>query len=72
MADQRAKLDSGCGRAEQKLCARIYHGQVVLLGLSVYLACSLLLGALLTFPAYVVLADAGPVAFDSVLRRTIF
>jgi uncharacterized protein len=71
MADQRVKLDSGRGRADQELRARAYHGQVALLGLSVYLALALILGALLAFPAYVVLADAGPVAFDSVLRRTI-
>ena len=41
---------------------------LVLLGLSVYLALSLV-GALLTFPVYVALVDGGQVAFDSVLRR---
>ena len=47
------------------------HVLFVLLGLSVYLVLSLVLGALLTFPVYVALVDGGQVAFDSVLRRVV-
>ncbi len=51
--------------------AVLRHVLFALLGLSVYVALSLFLGALLTFPIYVALVDGGQVPFDSVLRRVV-
>jgi membrane protease YdiL (CAAX protease family) len=59
-AADREELDGGDGHASA--------GVLVLLA---YLALSLVIGALLAYPAYVTLASAASVEFDSVLRRVI-